>query len=56
MPCPEDLDGSRVIDGADLSYLLSGWGGSDASVDLDGNGTVNGADLARVLGSWGACP
>jgi hypothetical protein len=56
MPCPEDLDGSRVVDGADLSYLLSGWGGDDASLDLDGNGTINGADLARVLGSWGACP
>ncbi|MBX3354456.1 MAG: hypothetical protein KF724_02015 [Phycisphaeraceae bacterium] len=56
MACPPDLDGSGVIDGADLALLLGAWGGSGPA-DLDGNGTVDGADLAILLGEWGTeCP
>lgn len=50
---PGDFDGNGVIDGADLSVLLSAWGTSDPQADLDGNGEVGGSDLAILLGGWG---
>lgn len=43
-PCPWDLSGDGVVDGADLGILLGGWGEFD------------GADLGQLLGSWGPCP
>jgi hypothetical protein len=49
---PGDLNGDGVVNGADLSILLSGWG-LPGPADLDGNGTVGGSDLAILLGSWG---
>ncbi|MCA9285477.1 MAG: hypothetical protein KDA22_09695 [Phycisphaerales bacterium] len=54
-PCPGDLNGDAVVDGADLGVLLGQWG-SDGSADLDGNGVVDGADLGNLLGAWGGCP
>jgi hypothetical protein len=53
-PCPADLDGDRVVGGADLATLLGAWG--TPAADLDGNGTTDAADLSIVLGAWGACP
>ncbi len=53
--CPADLDGSGVVDGADLSVLLTAWGTAGPG-DLDGSGTVDGADLAAILAAWGLCP
>lgn len=43
-PCPWDLSGDGVVDGADLGILLGGWG------------VFDGADLGQLLGSWGPCP
>ena len=54
--CTGDLDGSGVIDGADLGTLLGAWGSAGSPADLDGEGTVGGADLGVMLGNWGACP
>ena len=54
--CTGDLDGSGVIDGADLGGLLGAWGTPGSPADLDGDGTVGGADLGVMLGNWGACP
>lgn len=54
-PCPGDIDGGGVVDGADLGVLLGSWG-SGGPADLDGSGTVDGADLGLLLGSWGSCP
>jgi len=54
-PCLGDLDGNRVVNGADLGSLLAGWG-TGGNSDLDGNGTTNGADLGTLLSAWGACP
>ncbi|MFO0873628.1 MAG: hypothetical protein U0575_06605 [Phycisphaerales bacterium] len=54
-PCPGDLDGNGLADGADLGLMLGQWG-SAGSADLDGNGAVDGADLGMLLGAWGACP
>jgi len=56
-PCPWDLDGDGVVDGADLGDLLNQWGpcpGCDA--DFDGDGVVDGADLGALLNAWGPCP
>ncbi len=47
-----DLNGDGHVDGADLTILLSQWGGPGAG-DLSGNGSVGGEDLAMLLGSWG---
>ena len=49
---PGDLDGSGVIDGADLTLLLAAWGSDDPVADLDGNGVVDGPDLTILLGGW----
>jgi len=54
-PCPADLNGDGVVDGADLGILLSAWGGSGVG-DLNGDGVVDGADLGGLLSEWGACP
>jgi hypothetical protein len=52
--CPADLDGSSIVDAADLSILLGAWGGP-GSADLDGSGAVDAADLGVLLGGWGSC-
>ena len=52
-PCPEDLNGDGVINGADLGLLLGAWG--TASRDINGDGIVDGADLGLLLGAWGDC-
>ena len=54
--CTGDLDGSGVVDGADLGGLLGAWGTPGSPADLDGDGTVGGADLGVLLGNWGTCP
>jgi len=48
---PEDLNDDGVVNGQDLSIVLSNWGGSGLG-DLDGNGRVEGADLTLVLAAW----
>ncbi len=53
-PCPADLNGDHLVNGADLGTLLGDWGGSNR--DLNGDSLVNGADLGVLLGAWGACP
>jgi len=54
LPCPTDLNGDRIVNGADLGIMLGDWGGSER--DLNGDGNVNGADLGLLLGGWGNCP
>ena len=53
--CTGDLNGDRVVTGADLGLLLGNWGHAGIG-DIDGNGVVDGADLGALLGAWGACP
>lgn len=48
---PGDLNCSGSIDGADLTALLSNWGGT-GSTDINGDGTTNGLDLTVLLGGW----
>lgn len=52
-PCPADLNGSGVVDGADLGILLSGWG--TAGGDVNGDGATDGVDLGTMLADWGVC-
>jgi len=54
-PCPQDLNGDNVVDGADLGTLLSAWGGPGPA-DFNGDGVVDGADLGTLLSAWGPCP
>ena len=47
-----NLDG--VIDGTDLSFVLSAWGTTgEHEADVSGNGVVGGEDLAVLLAAWG---
>lgn len=51
-PCtPGDLNCDGSVDGADLTALLSNWGGAGAT-DMNGDGTTNGLDLTVLLGAW----
>ncbi|MFG0257732.1 MAG: right-handed parallel beta-helix repeat-containing protein [Phycisphaerales bacterium JB043] len=55
IPCPSDMSGDGLTDGADLGLLLGSWGAPGAS-DLNGDGVTDGSDLGLLLGAWGACP
>ena len=52
-PCPEDLNGDGIVNGADLGLLLGAWGTNGG--DINGDGLTNGADLGLMLGAWGDC-
>ena len=56
--CPADLDGSGVVDFADLLTVLAAWGQCDGACpeDLDDSGDVGVKDLLFLLGAWGPCP
>ncbi|MSR28342.1 MAG: hypothetical protein EXS03_02050 [Phycisphaerales bacterium] len=51
---PADINHDGIVDGLDLSALLSAWGSSDANADIDDNGVVSGSDLTQVLSAWGS--
>lgn len=56
--CDADLDGTGVVDAADLGALLGAWGEvgeGEAAADLNGDGFVDAADLGALLGAWGDC-
>ena len=56
--CLADLNHDHIVDGTDLTAILSMWGtnGGSAGGDINSDGTVNGIDLAFVLTGWGLCP
>jgi len=54
--CPADFNGDGLVNGADLSVLLSNFGSGGAtpgSGDANGDGLVNGADLSVLLSAFG---
>ena len=53
--CLGDLDGNSLINGADLTLLLTSWGTSDPIADVTGDGQVDARDLAVLLAGWGVC-
>lgn len=57
--CLADIDGSGVVNAADLAFVLAAWGTNGGPVpqaDIDGSGLVDAVDLGSLLGSWGPCP
>ncbi|MBB47521.1 MAG: hypothetical protein CMJ33_03030 [Phycisphaerae bacterium] len=52
--CRGDLNGDEVIDGSDLTTLLSSWG-LEGEGDVNDDGTVDGADVTILLTNWGSC-
>lgn len=57
--CPGDANGDGLVNGLDLSVLLSQFGASVenwSGADLNGDATVNGLDLSVLLANFGdAC-
>ena len=53
-PCPEDLNGDEIVNGADLGLLLAAWGTQQYDVDGNGDG-ISGSDLGLILAAWGNC-
>ncbi len=55
--CPGDANGDNLVNGADLSVLLSQFGllvfPPGLGADYNGDGVVNGADLSILLAQWG---
>ena len=60
IPCNEDeitpllgdYNKDGIVNGADLSQLLSAWNTINYSIDLDGDGFVGGSDLAILLSKF----
>jgi len=48
-----DLNGDQIVDGADLSRLLTAWTTGDLGADLNSDGTTDGRDLSTMLISYG---
>jgi hypothetical protein len=58
-PCPGDITENGLVDGVDLSLVLSLWGTSGQKFprsDTNADGTVDATDLSVVLAGWGNCP
>ena len=58
IPCPEDINGDGVVNGADISNILNAFGNAGANLpeDINGDGVVNGADISNILNAFGPCP
>ncbi len=58
--CPADLNGNGSVEGADLGFMLAGWGPCQTQTgcvaDLNFDAIVNGGDLTILLAGWGPCP
>ena len=57
-PIPGDVDGNGVVDGLDLTAVITAWETIpgdplwNTSADLDCNGIVDGLDLTEVISNW----
>jgi hypothetical protein len=55
---PGDVDGNGVVDGLDLTAVITAWMTSpgdplwDPDADLDDSGVVDGLDLTEVISNW----
>ncbi len=53
-----DVDGNGIVNGLDLTAVISAWETEpgdplwDPAADLDGNGVINGLDLTEVISNW----
>ncbi len=48
---PADLNCDGVVDAADLTIMLSSWGGTGVA-DINGDGIVDAADISALLSAW----
>ncbi|MBL8747033.1 MAG: hypothetical protein JNK58_11850 [Phycisphaerae bacterium] len=56
-PCIGDASDDGIVNFADITTVITNFGGGWHEGDADGNGSVDFADVAAVLGSWGeVCP
>ena len=58
---PEDIDGNRTVNGADLAQVLGAWAstgtpGPAFAADVNRDGRVDAVDLAGILAAWGPLP
>ncbi len=53
-PCVGDTNFDWVIDSADLTAALSGWGFPGRG-DVTHDGTTDGHDMAAIFSAWGVC-
>ncbi len=55
---PGDVDGNGVVDGLDLTAVLTAWETTpvdplwNPDADLDGNDVIDGLDLTEVISNW----
>ena len=47
-----DVNGDGIVNGLDLTILLSAWGTTSGPADLNHDAIVNGLDLTLILSSW----
>lgn len=52
--CPGDADGDGLVSFADITSVLTHWGGSGVFGDANGDGMVNFADITEALTHWGS--
>ena len=52
-PRPADINQDGVVNGADLTIILSQWGLAGGTGDINNDGIVNGLDLTMIISDWG---
>lgn len=58
-PCNGDINNDDMVDGLDVTVVLSGWGpclAGGCSGDINADGMIDGLDMTVVLSGWGVCP
>ncbi len=51
-PIVGDINGDGVVNGFDLTALISAWGTAGGPADLNGDGTVDGFDMTALFSHW----
>jgi len=49
---PGDLNNDGMVNGADISVILSNWGQTGVLGDLNNDGAINGADISVILSNF----
>ncbi len=51
-PIMGDINGDGVVDGFDMTALISAWGATSGPADINGDGLVDGLDLTAIFSNW----
>ncbi|MSR28791.1 MAG: hypothetical protein EXS03_04345 [Phycisphaerales bacterium] len=49
---PGDINHDNLVNGLDITQLMSAWGTSDAAADINDDGAVDAIDLSVILSNW----